>query len=163
SLLVLLIPERWRRIESEVLALRQAQDKALDDLRRRADDRISEKLNSASRQAQSILDNVTNLADRFPWIKGIAEVGFAPNSNSCQIVLRNGAKLVAGGQGMLAHDYMFSWTKEREGGVTLEGSSYDFQQMANFARLILDDEYLAMLLIKVGYRLRARQMLLASA
>ena len=36
ALLGFLITERWRRIESEMLALREAQSKALDDLSKRA-------------------------------------------------------------------------------------------------------------------------------
>lgn len=164
AMLVLLVPDRWKKIESEVLSLREGQNKALDDLRKRADERISEKLDSASRQAQSILDHVTGLSDRFPWIKGISEVGFEPNSNSCQLVLRNAAKLVATGQGMLAHEYLYSWTRDtKKGELPLVGSSYDFLKMAAFAQLVLADEYLSMLLVSVGYHSRAHQLLLGPA
>ncbi|MBS0155842.1 MAG: hypothetical protein JSS38_14695 [Nitrospira sp.] len=163
ALLVLLIPDRWRRIESEILELRQRQSNALEDVRKQADDRIGEKLDSATRQAQGILDHISGLAERHPWIKGISEAGFSPNSNSCQIVLRNAAKLVAEGQGLLAHDYLFSWARRGNGQSTLDGSPGDFMQLANFAHLILRDEYLAMLMLSVGYESRTRQQSLASA
>jgi hypothetical protein len=161
AMLVFLLPDRWRRIESEVLSLRQAQDKSLDELKRRADERISDKLDSASRQAQGILDHVSNLSDRFPWIKGISEVGFAPDSNACQIVLRNAARLVATGQGMIAHDYVYSWAGKERDRDSLQGSSDDFLQMAAFARFVFADDYLAAQLIEAGYRSRSRQAFLS--
>lgn len=161
AVLVFLIPERWKRIESEMLSLREAQVKTLDDVRKRADERINEKLDSATRQAQAIREHVSNLADRYPWIKGIADAEFTPDSCSCQIVLRNAMKFVSQGQDGLAHEYLFGWTRSDKDHPVLEGSVYDFYDLARFSAYVLKDEYLALLMLGEGYRESARQLLIA--
>ncbi|MEZ5403174.1 MAG: hypothetical protein R2729_26075 [Bryobacteraceae bacterium] len=161
ALLVFLILDRWRRIENEMLVLRQAQEKALDDLRRRADERINEKLENTARQAQAIRDHVSNLIERYPWIKGISDADFTPDSSSCQIVLRNSIRFVAQGQDLLAHEYLFSWTRTGKDRPKLDGSVFDYIELANFALYVLEDEYLCLLMLSEGYSAASRQQLLA--
>ena len=151
ALLVFLILDRWRRIEGEMLSLRQAQEKSLDELQKRADNKVSEKMETVIRQAQAIRDRTANLLEQHPWIKGITDADFTPDSCSCQIVLRNASKFVTQGQQHLAHEYLFNWTRSKDKGIRLEGAAYDFLELARFSRYVLADEYLAMLMLAQGY------------
>ena len=104
----------------------------------------------AARQAQAIRDQVSNLVERFPWIKGISDAHFTPDSCSCQVVLQNAVRFVAQDQELLAHEYLFNWTRTSEKGPTLQGSVYDFVELAQFAAYVLSDEYLALLMLGEG-------------
>ena len=161
GMILFLLKDRWNRIETEMLTLRTQQEKALEDLQKRADTRISEKMDAVTRQAQAIRDRTANLLDQHPWIKGVTDADFTPDSCSCQIVLRNAVKFVASGQYPLAHEYLFNWTRPKKEKQSLEGSVYDFAELARFAGLVLGDDYLAMLMLGQGYRAASQRRLIS--
>jgi ElaB/YqjD/DUF883 family membrane-anchored ribosome-binding protein len=163
AMLVFLLKDRWNRIEAEMLTLRQAQQDSLDALQKRADLRISEKMDAVTRQAQAIRDRTANLLDQHPWIRGVTDADFTPDSCSCQIVLRNASKFVAQGQFPLAHEYLFNWTRVKKDRQNLEGSVFDFFELARFSSYVLGDEYLAMLMLGQGYRAASQRRLISPA
>ena len=158
ALVAFLINARWKEHVDRLTAMETKQSEVLQDIEKTARERIESRVTSTEKRAQIMQERVANILEQHPWIKGITDSEFIPDSCSCRIVLNNSLTLFKNKRATLAHEYLFSWV-DQSGWVDhsskkkrfLQGSPSDFRDLADFCLLALSDEYLAGLLLAQAY------------
>lgn len=152
AILTFLVLERWKKLENDISEIGKSQSQTLSQIREDAKSLTLQQIEAATLTAQSIESRIGRLVDEYPWIADITENEFYPDASGCRIVLRTAEQLTSQGRTSLAYEYLFFWAKADGTKGQLEGTAEDFNELATFCAAALGDEYLAFLILRVGYR-----------
>lgn len=151
AILVFLLVERWKRIETEISNIRTNQYTILKGIREDAENIVKGRMNSTTRKAKAIESKIGGLIEEHPWITSITENDLIPDSSSCKIIMKTCERLIQLKRHSLLYEYIYSWFHDDSKiNSKLIGTADDFVNLAEFCERVLDDDYLGLLVIKIG-------------
>ena len=149
AVLIFLVVERWRNLESDLGKLRDDQHQTLRDIKSDSEDLLKSKMDQVTNRAQSIEGKISDLIDKHPWVTDISEMEIIPDSPLCRVVLATAEELLTTKAPLLCYEYLSAVLRNKSE-MNLEGVSGDFLDLAAFCEIALQDSYLAYRAIAKG-------------